>query len=252
MDKFKQYIQQHKTELNTKEPSANLWLNIQQQLPTKKSATVLTIFKWAAAACIIVLCGFGVLYLLNINKQNNNVAVNKNQQTNQPIEIQKETTPQENLENNNPQIAQANAATNSTSTEKNKQPASTQTQKKNNNNNEVETTLQSLDSRFINIINLQKEKISSTPLYTESPSYYSDFIVRFKEMDSDEKAIKNAITKQGLTDDLLSRLINVYQQKLNVLKDLQKEINKTNNRYMQNHQPSNNTNKPTFIHFNNI
>jgi len=252
MDKFKQYIQQHKTELNTKEPSANLWLNIQQQLPTKKSATVLTIFKWAAAACIIVLCGFGVLYLLNINKQNNNVAVNKNQQTNQPIEIQKETTPQENLENNNPQIAQANAATNSTSTEKNKQPASTQTQKKNNNNNEVEATLQSLDSRFINIINLQKEKISSTPLYTESPSYYSDFIVRFKEMDSDEKTIKNAIAKQGLTDDLLSRLINIYQQKLNVLKDLQKEINKTNNRYMQNHQPSENTNKTTFIQFNNI
>ena len=229
-----------------------MWLDIQQQLFTKKTAPIITVFKWAAAACVIVLCGFGVLYLLNINNQNKKITANKNQSITPPVEIQKEKASQEeNTENNNPQIAQTNPATSNNSTEKNKQPSSTQTHP-NNNNKEVETTLQSLDSRFINIINLQKEKISSTPLYTEGPSYYNDFIVRFKEMDSDEKTIKNAIAKQGLTDDLLSRLINIYQQKLNVLKDLQKEINKTNNRYMQNHQPSENTNKTTFIQFNNI
>jgi len=36
MDKFKQHLQQNRTELDSKEPSAGLWLNIQQQLPAKK------------------------------------------------------------------------------------------------------------------------------------------------------------------------------------------------------------------------
>ncbi|MBA4196955.1 MAG: hypothetical protein C0459_05305 [Chitinophaga sp.] len=252
MDKFKQHLQQNRTELDSKEPAADLWLNIQQQLPAKKMATVITIFKWAAAACVVVLCGFGVLYLLSNGKPKNDVAVKQNQSITQPSDAQKETTTQQDNENNNPQqLAENNASTDNISTQKNNR-RSTDKQPQTLTNNETETTLQSLESSFINIINLQKAKISATPLYTEGPGYYNDFVARFKDMDNDEQIVKKAIAKQGLTDNLLSRLINIYQQKLNVLKALQTEINKTNSRYMQNRQPSDSTNQTTFIHFNNI
>lgn len=52
-------------------------------------------------------------------------------------------------------------------------------------------------------------------------------------MEKDESDIKKQIIAHGLTDELLEQLINIYQQKLNVLKQLQTEINKTNSRYLQ-------------------
>jgi hypothetical protein len=60
-------------------------------------------------------------------------------------------------------------------------------------------------------------------------------------MEKDEKLIKSDIAKRGMTDVLLGQLINVYQQKLGLLKQLQIEMNKTNNRYKQNRGPVDST-----------
>jgi hypothetical protein len=65
-------------------------------------------------------------------------------------------------------------------------------------------------------------------------------------MERDEQNIKRDIRKGGLTDELLDQLINVYQQKLNMLKQLQNEIHKTNNRFKQNRGPVDST-KPYFL-----
>ncbi len=54
------------------------------------------------------------------------------------------------------------------------------------------------------------------------PSYFKDFKLQMQQMEKDEKQIKVFISKNGMTDELLDQLINVYQQKLTMLKQLQK------------------------------
>ena len=49
-------------------------------------------------------------------------------------------------------------------------------------------------------------------------------------MDQDEQAVRNDIKTYGLNTEFLEQLINVYQQKLNLLKNLEAEINKMNNK----------------------
>ena len=74
-------------------------------------------------------------------------------------------------------------------------------------------------------------------MYAETPDYFNDFKVQIKQMERDEKQIKADIGKRGLNDELLDQLINLYQQKLNTLKQLQIEMNKTNNRFKQHRGP---------------
>jgi hypothetical protein len=79
------------------------------------------------------------------------------------------------------------------------------------------------------------------PMYAESPDYFLDFKQQIKQIEKDEKEIKTDITKKGMSDELLEHLINLYQQKLSVLKQLQIEMNKTNNRYQLNRGPVDST-----------
>ena len=103
------------------------------------------------------------------------------------------------------------------------------------------TALNQIENTFTQIINLQKAKVNTTPLNAESPGYFNDFTIEMKHMERDEQTIKKDISKTGLTDELLDQLIKVYQQKLNMLKQLQIEINKTNNRFKQNRSPEEST-----------
>ena len=84
------------------------------------------------------------------------------------------------------------------------------------------------------VINIEKQKINSSPLYAESPAYFNDFKNRMMQMDNDEKLLRNDIKTKGPSNDMIEQLINIYQQKLNLLKQLQTEMNKMNSRYKQN------------------
>jgi hypothetical protein len=97
--------------------------------------------------------------------------------------------------------------------------------------------LNDLESSFTQVINLQRARVESTPMYAETPEYFSDFKIQLKQMEKDEKQIKQDIGRRGISNDLLDQLINLYQQKLNILKQLQLEMNKTNNRFKQNRGP---------------
>jgi hypothetical protein len=106
--------------------------------------------------------------------------------------------------------------------------------------------LDQLASSFVQVINLQRNRISTTPLFAETPAYFDDFTKQLSQMDKDEKQIRTDIRKQGLQPEMIDQLINVYQQKLDVLKQLQLEMNKLNNRYKQNRGPVDTT-KTYFI-----
>jgi hypothetical protein len=71
-------------------------------------------------------------------------------------------------------------------------------------------------------------------LYAEGPEYYSEFKKQFQQLEEDEKKLKKTIKNEGLGNDNLENLINICQQKLNLLKLLHNEINKTNSRYRRN------------------
>jgi len=118
--------------------------------------------------------------LWNSSQPKNDIAAKKNQPTVQPSNTQKDIAPEKNIDNNgSQQLAENNASTDNISTQKSN-AGSIAKQPKTVTNSEVETTLQSLESSFINIINLQKAKISATPLYTEGPGYYNDFVSRLR------------------------------------------------------------------------
>jgi hypothetical protein len=104
-----------------------------------------------------------------------------------------------------------------------------------------------IENSFTRIIDLQKSKLNSTPLYAESPAYFSDFKKQLNQMGRDEQSLKKDMARMGMTSELLDRLINIYQQKLSVLQQLQREINKTNNTF-QRHQDPVTQQKISFLH----
>jgi hypothetical protein len=74
-------------------------------------------------------------------------------------------------------------------------------------------------------------------MFGESSDYFTDFKIQINQLEKDEKSIKAEIVKRGMSDQLLNQLINIYQIKLNTLKQLQLEMNKINNRIKQNRVP---------------
>jgi len=242
MDDFKKYMQQHSEDLDVDTPRGKVWLAINQELhPVKPMATVVYI-KWAVAACVVALAGFGAYALLTKQPVSNNTGemvktLSKPVKSELPEDVtrlQPTTTEQ---------LVASNKSVKSTNSQKQRanQPVTSNQQPVTNI-----TALEQVENSFTQVINLQKAKVNTTPLIAENPGYFNDFAIEMKRMERDEQSIKKDIKKNGLTDELLDQLINVYQQKLNVLKQLQNEIHKTNNRFKQNRGPVDST-KPYFL-----
>ncbi|RFM27079.1 hypothetical protein [Deminuibacter soli] len=228
MDPFKQYLQQHADELDTDAPRPMVWQRIEQDINATKKAPVRLYLRWAVAASIAVL--LGCMVWLVIPRHTNTVAV-----TTQPAVSHTPETPA--------MAEQPQAAT---------EEHSTIAAHKNTNGESIRKTgtaaakpeqvpthpdetlvLHHLEAGFISVINMQLDKVRSMPMYAEGPQYYSSFKHQFQQLEEDEKALKRSIAKTGITDEQLSALIDIYQQKINVLKQLQNEIIKTNNAWKQ-------------------
>ncbi len=233
MDELKKYLQNHRDQLGDDAPSPKIWTGISQSMEPTATPLFRIGFKWAAAAILVLMAGAAIWYW---------------NQPNQPAqEMVKESiktmpTPQQIIPNVVDTIERTITAalTKPAATAKNVQrgfPAATpittiHTVSELSNNDLVK--MASLESSFTQVINLQKARISTTPLYAESPNYFKDFKLQMQQMEKDEKQIKNFISKNGMSDELLDQLINVYQLKLNMLKQLQNEMQKLNTRYKQN------------------
>ena len=74
--------------------------------------------------------------------------------------------------------------------------------------------LTEIENSFMQVINLQRARVSAMPMYAETPEYFNDFKIQIRQMEKDEKLIKSDMVKHGMNDDLLDQLINLYQQKL--------------------------------------
>ena len=227
MDELKKYLQQNRASLDVDEPSPMLWERIQVEQPVKRTSVVMMVTRWVAAACVLVLAGIGTWSLLS----------NNDQPIQQPIA---EVTQQQESKKESP-------AEEKTTTEKITNPlvvASTNTvEKKPITAKKIPVeradliALNNVENSFKQVINLQRNRVGSIPMFAESADYFADFKIQIRQLEQDEKKIKADIVKRGLTDDLLNQIINIYQIKLSTLKQLQIEMNKINNRYKQNRGP---------------
>jgi hypothetical protein len=231
MDELKKYLQQNREALDSDEPSPMVWERIQVQQPVKKTAIVVTITRWAVAACVLVLAGIGTWSLLKEDEGKTQEILQASRTSAEPRqeEIKQATEPVISV----PEINE----------ETNKVLASVTREKK--TVPEQKTTaeradliaLQNVENSFKQVINLQRNKVGTIPMYAESAEYFSDFKIQIRQLEKDEKTVKAEIVKRGLTDELLGQLINLYQIKLSTLKQLQTEMNKINNRVKQIRRP---------------
>jgi hypothetical protein len=222
MDELKKYLQQHRSEMDEDIPSVNLLQRIHDnKVPVKKVNLFYIGYKIAAAACVLAFIMGGSWLLLHRDKpvivagnKNNPVQKDSNPSltatTNTHISIKTGTV----IKNNKPADQTNTAAANL-----------------------PQQLLQSFSYNYTQLVNLQLKDIRNTPLYGETGDYFNDFKHNLNQMDADEVKIKLKIKRVGLSDVLLEQLINVYQQKINLLKDLQHEISKLNNRVKENQSP---------------
>ena len=228
MDELKKYLQNHADELNLDEPRSQVWQNIRQETTgNKKPAAIIMFTRWAIAACVLLLAGIGTWYVLRDKKTNTPISETKVQKRIvAPAHVQNETATVE--------TPTSNTISKTKITVKIHKPVNPSLPI---NSMEDVTALSGIESSFTQVINLQRERVSAMPMYAETPEYFNDFKVQIKQMEKDEKVIKSDIARHGMNNELLDQLINLYQQKLSILKQLQIEMNKTNNRYKQNHVP---------------
>lgn len=231
MDELKKYLQQNRASLDVDEPSPAVWERMELPQPVQKKSNVLIMTRWVAAACILVLAGIGTWSLLNTKKITEQPVLTA---TTQPVKPNQETVINKPVPEENPIDEETLASVK-------QEPKKKISLVKPVTERPDLIAMNNIENSFKQVINLQRDKVSTTPMFTESAEYFNDFKIQIKQLEKDEKTIKSEIVKRGMTDELLTQLINIYQIKLNTLKQLQTEMNKINNRYKQNRAPVDST-----------
>lgn len=227
MDELKKYIQNQAGELDVDEPGPQVWEQVRQQSAGQKAKLVtISRIRRVAAACVLLLAGIGGWLLFRTQESISTELAGKTRQTTPVIEhtpAPVEESPATSLAQEQPAAPKQEMAG------RKKQPPAAETG--------IEHSLRDLENSFTQVINLQRERVGSIPMYAESPEYFKDFTIQIQQMEKEEKQIRSDIARRGMTDTSLDQLINLYQQKLTVLKQLQLEMTKTNNRYKQHRGP---------------
>lgn len=246
MDDLKKYLEQHRAQLDTEEPGELVWQNVRQTLHPKKAKTIPLYIKWVAAACIVIIAGVAI-YLLLQNKpgdkadtpvagdQNHNHQQQPKQEeiTNPVVTVSPEKKEEEKV---------AVVKTGSTSKKKNIQQPTPVKKKA----PPLVYGFEEAEASYAGMVGIQLERLRRQPIYGEDAEYFHSFKKQFTELGNEEEQVKRRIKDNGMRDEYFDDLITIYQQKINVLKQLQFEINKMNNRVKQ-ADPSINQQPPSYI-----
>ncbi len=226
MDELKKYLHDKHDELDFDVPSGNVLKRIQASTVKKKKAGVFTIvMRTAAAACVagLIFWGGKQLFTTETKKTGTDIVNTAVQPAKTEIAVNtiKEDT-----------IKPAEAITTSIIKKK---VSSTVIQKQPPNEQQL---LQSFENNYNKLVSLQMNAIRQTPVYTTSADYFNDFKTALNRTTVDETSIKNKIKTDGLNEELLEQLIKIYQNRINLLKALQHEIIRVNNKVKENLTPS--------------
>jgi hypothetical protein len=224
MDKLKKYLERHQPEMDVDVPAASGWEYIESNAPgvPVRARLVKRAIQYMAAASVVALVSVGIWLLV----KNNKVPV----QVGKAVKNSAQDTPRN--------IFQKEMAQNGSTTLVSKQASHIPASEKISKDAISASDIAVIDKSYTRLVNYQLRKLRSTPVYVETPGYFTVFAEQLKQMNKDERVIQNDIRQYGPTDELLEQLINIYQQKINLLKSLQAEINKMNNRVKEKQLPS--------------
>ena len=254
MDKLKEYLLRHKADLDVDSPASDTWEFIGSKLSDEshqtgfatepgfpaRSASSAWVVRYAVAACMIALAGGGLWLLIKNNKAPSDLVKHTGGT------IKKEPAPgDEKIENT---LRKEEKPPGKDLVRNRSKPKQARHKARSQKPEEVSDEIDLIDKSYSSLIDYQLRKLRATPLYAENGSYFSFYTEQFKQMDKDEQEVRNDIKTYGLTNEFLEQLINVYQQKLNVLKNLQTEVNKMNNKVREKQTPS----EKTEVHYLNI
>jgi hypothetical protein len=226
MDEFKKYLKQREPDMNVDEPGDEVWQRVQSKMAKRRLPVFM---KYAVAACLLVIAGAAIFFLAR-NKMATDIAPELVKNT--------DTLKQLPLVRDPDTVTIVKTAPSEPTPEQDKTAVLTKTKKRNEKKSDAEKDQIALIGNSYNtLISYQMERLRRTPVYAERPAYFTEFASQLKTMDRDEVNIRKDIKLYGLNDQLLEQLINVYQQKLNVLKSLRTEINKMNNSVKKNDHP---------------
>lgn len=255
MDAFKKYMQeQMQTIEDVATPSDAVWQKIDANLfqPTAQPAKYFVLrpfVKYLAAACTLVFIALAWILLSNKSAIETNAnLIAKNEIVKQPNNQQQQQKVGSHISPKQKQAVNDKLVkpTIQTKPSKNKQPKIKQAPTPSYQGEGGIGIINNLENSFVQVINLQRNRINQTPVYAENQQYFKEFIVQLNQLEKEERILKHNIKQQGITDELLNGLIDIYQFKLTILKQLQSEIQKTNTKSLQQQSPTQKP-KPYFI-----
>lgn len=239
MDEFKKYLFENRDELDTeKPPRPQVWMKVRRQTQTVKPPVIHMAWKWSAAAAILIIAGISIYRYQQPATPGNPSALTEastkptvttpgqqgqaDSTTGTASGSMNETEPQV-LPGNKTNEAALAALASPKNSRKEKKTATAQ----------PASPVQSIEDNYATIINYQLKKLENTPIYTESAGYFHVFKKQWLDLEREEKKAKQDIKLLGLHDQVVNKLIRLYQQKMWLLKELQSEINKMNVRAKQ-------------------
>jgi hypothetical protein len=237
MDKFKKYLQDNRKRFDTdKFPIDEGWEVIRKSLRGQKEKTGLFYLGIAASFLIVVSAA---IYAIYQDKPVNNGIVKvpvKEQpifraEVKDSVIMEKPSDTRAPIAVNNPVARNKKRNTDKRVAAKVLRPLS-----------EAEL----MDMNFQSVINAQLRLIRTTPFYAENPDYFSYFKKEYDILEKDEATLKMEAGNKGMGEEYLGKLIDIYQGKLSLLKRLQTEIQKMNNRIRQS-DPGVSKRKPVYL-----
>jgi hypothetical protein len=240
MDQFKKYLRDHRGELDVEiAPPAPLW----SRKPVKHSETM-SVTRWMVAASILLIVSL-IFYWMPRHPNNNETSYNKPVK-NDSVSMQ---TKHDSLRSD---VAKAsNSSIDLDSGEatleepKSEKSVVAKRSAPKGKSKSQRSPLQSLETNYAAIIDYQLKRVERTPIYAESADYFHVFKKQWYDLEKDEEKIKDDIQVLGLNDIVVDQFIRLYQNKIELLKQLQSQIDKMNLR-ARNH-PGFHNQTPTFL-----
>ncbi|NII24718.1 hypothetical protein HB364_06500 [Pseudoflavitalea sp. X16] len=236
MDEFKKYLFDHRDELDTeKPPRPQVWKHIQRKTQVAPKPVITLVAKWLVAAAILVAASILIYHLQHPEKVEPRLsAVDTPKTSNNPELTGRVNSSTGTASGQGSKGSATELPGDKTTKERTTVPDTRKPAKK----DLAQTTkpvspLKAIEDNYATIINYQLRKLEKTPIYTESPGYFHVFKKQWLDLERDEKKVKQDVRLYGLTDNVVYQLIQLYQQKLWLLKELQSEITNMNSRAKQ-------------------
>ncbi len=229
MDELKKYLQNNRGHLDTDTPGEDLWKGVKKKL--HPPATIPVFAKWMAAACLVLAIGTGVYFFTHPAKEAIvEAAPSKDTSTgivSQPADtiIEKKAVEKKSV----------------VPVSRGKEPVMAYNRKKKVNDKRVKSPhrpaplygFEGIEASYATMLDIQLERLRTQPIYAEDPGYFYLFKKQFTDLAKDEEQVKQQLRQNPYNEMLLDELITIYQHKITVLKQLQFEINKMNNKVKQ-------------------